>query len=324
MPIKSSFRVEAFNEYSCSRLLLILLVVCSSFVLAPKVSLAQENPPAAAPAPAAAGDANEEPKHAQSSGIIWIIKTSGPIGGIILILSFFLIATIVRLTMELRPQIVEPPEILGAVQRLDRTTRFPGLYTFVQADDSLFSKAVSAGLTEIPHGLHEAREAMDLVGEVETSAMEKKVSILGMLGTLGPMIGLLGTLSGMIKSFAEIGSAGENLKAEKIAEGISGRCCSHSKGCLGDHRHHRLYDIQGPDCQPGFFDVAHFGQNAPSGCSRDQDQSTCSTTPTTGATVNALMPAGMTRQNLSLAVLNICKQKTVTHLSRLLLNRFQR
>jgi biopolymer transport protein ExbB len=91
----------------------------------------------------------------------------------------------------------------------------------VQADESLFSKALASGLTEIPHGLHEAREAMDRVAEVETSLMEKKVAILGMLGTLGPMIGLLGTLSGMIKAFGEISSGGTTLKAEAVAGAIS-------------------------------------------------------------------------------------------------------
>ena len=51
--------------------------------------------------------------------------------------------------------------------------------------------------------------------------MERGISNLAVLGTLGPMIGLLGTLKGMISSFAAIAISGTSLEAAKIAEGIS-------------------------------------------------------------------------------------------------------
>ena len=55
------------------------------------------------------------------------------------------------------------------------------------------------GITELPNGLSEAREAMERVGEMLQTDMERKISIMAVLGTVGPMIGLLGTLSGMIE-----------------------------------------------------------------------------------------------------------------------------
>ena len=71
-------------------------------------------------------------------------------------------------------------------------------------DDSFFSRLLTTGITELPNGLAEAREAMERVGEAITAEMEKKISMLAVLGTLGPMIGLLGTLKGMIASFSVI------------------------------------------------------------------------------------------------------------------------
>jgi len=80
---------------------------------------------------------------------------------------------------------------------------------------------LSTGISELPNGLAEAREAMDRVGEAITAEMEKKISMLAVLGTLGPMIGLLGTLKGMIASFGVIARSDVQLKASEVANGIS-------------------------------------------------------------------------------------------------------
>jgi biopolymer transport protein ExbB len=51
--------------------------------------------------------------------------------------------------------------------------------------------------------------------------MEKKISMLAVLGTLGPMIGLLGTLKGMIGAFSVIAMSDVQLKASQVAGAIS-------------------------------------------------------------------------------------------------------
>jgi biopolymer transport protein ExbB len=62
---------------------------------------------------------------------------------------------------------------------------------------------------------------MSGVTEAVTVGMEKKISILAVLGTLGPMIGLLGTLKGMIASFSVIAMSDVQLKTSEVAGGIS-------------------------------------------------------------------------------------------------------
>ena len=74
---------------------------------------------------------------------------------------------------------------------------------------------------ELSAGLDEARDAMERVADVQVVEMEKKISMLAVLGTLGPMIGLLGTLTGMIKSFSVIARSDTQLKASEVAGGIS-------------------------------------------------------------------------------------------------------
>jgi biopolymer transport protein ExbB len=62
---------------------------------------------------------------------------------------------------------------------------------------------------------------MDRTAEVSIVSMEKNISMLAVLGTLGPMIGLLGTLKGMIASFSVIALSDTQLKASEVAGGIS-------------------------------------------------------------------------------------------------------
>ncbi len=151
----------------------------------------------------------------------WIIKTSGLIGAVLLCLSIYFVATTVRMFMELRPEVFTPLEVLDEGEKLLQSRDFTGLYKRFKGDSSFFCTVVSAGIAELPNGLPEARDAMERVGEVNTISLEKKISMLAVLGTLGPMIGLLGTLKGMIGAFSVIAISGTQLKAAEVAGNIS-------------------------------------------------------------------------------------------------------
>jgi len=204
----------------CALFLMVLALWTAGASLAPSVAYAQAEKNVDAAADEEGGDAQSTQKE---NYFIWVIKTSGLIGAVILILSIYFIATVVRLFIDLRPQVVSPPEIVAQCNAFIEQRDFRGLYNFVKADDSFISRTLSAGLSEMPYGLAEAREAMDRVGEAETVDMEKKISMLAVIGTLGPMIGLLGTLKGMIGSFSSIANStsGAGLNASEVAGHIS-------------------------------------------------------------------------------------------------------
>ena len=117
---------------------------------------------------------------------MWFIKTSGFIGLVILILSIYFVATVSRLFLEMRPMIAMPPEVIARCEALLEQRDFKNIFAVVKEDNSFFSTALSTGIAELPNGLAEAREAMERVGESVTAEMEKKISMLAVLGTLGP------------------------------------------------------------------------------------------------------------------------------------------
>lgn len=188
----------------------------------------QLSPPAFAPLRAAAQEPAAEAapdgassKPEEKSRFWWFIKSSGLIGLLILGLSMYFVATTIRLFIELRPAVAAPPEEVSQCETMLSARDYQGMYDCASASNSYFSRLLAVGIAELPAGLGEAREVMDRTAEVETVDMERKISMLAVLGTLGPMIGLVGTLKGMISSFAVIALSDTQLKSSEVAAGIS-------------------------------------------------------------------------------------------------------
>ena len=187
----------------------------------PQRALAQE---ANGTAAATDGGATTEtkPTARYENRLMWVIHCSGFIGAVILLLSMYFVTTVARLFWEMRLEKAVPPDMLAQCEGLLQQRDFKGIYGVVKDSDTFFGRLLAAGITELPNGLAEARDAVERLGDAITAEMEKKISMLAVLGTLGPMIGLLGTLKGMITSFSAIAmSSGVQLDAGLVANGIS-------------------------------------------------------------------------------------------------------
>jgi biopolymer transport protein ExbB len=169
---------------------------------------------------AASGEAEKAPE--SENLFIWVAKISGWIGAVLLALSIYFVAKVVHSFTELRLEVAAPPEILQQCENLLKAKDFMGVYKLVKGDDSFFSTVLTAGLAELPQGLADARDAMERVGDTLIVEMERRISMLAVLGSLGPMIGLLGTLKGMITSFSGLAAGtGTQVQGGKVAAGIS-------------------------------------------------------------------------------------------------------
>lgn len=159
--------------------------------------------------------------HGQENVVIWVLRISGAIGIFIIILSCYFIQLVSRLFIDIRPIVAMPPELMEDLKQKMEKRDYKGVYQGIKDKDCLFSRYASSGLGELSAGLSEARDAMERTAEVQVVEMEKKISMLAVLGSLGPMIGLLGTLKGMIASFMVIARSDAGIKANEVAEAIS-------------------------------------------------------------------------------------------------------
>ncbi len=176
--------------------------------------------PAAAPANPLAQDETTAPQQ-KDSMLMWLIKTSGWIGVIILALSIYFVTVVVQTFLDLWSEEESTKLVLESCDGLLKSRDFAGMYKLVKEEDSFAGKTLTAGLTELQYSLDDARDAVDRVGDAQTVRLEKKISMLAVIGTLGPMIGLLGTLKGMISAFSAIATAGVQLKPAEVAHAIS-------------------------------------------------------------------------------------------------------
>lgn len=168
--------------------------------------------------PAAAPVATATVKAEGSAMMEFLFKS---ITGYVLIAAYlFFVGLMVWLIIDLRAANFMPADFVEHLDEMLRNKQLKEAFELARTEHSPFGKIMAAGMARLNNGLPEARDAAEFMIE---SAKNRKDSLLGymaVLGTLGPLIGLVGTVSGMIDTFAELGS-GTSPNVGKLASGIS-------------------------------------------------------------------------------------------------------
>jgi biopolymer transport protein ExbB len=153
--------------------------------------------------------------------VSWMIQASGPIGLVILAMSFYLIALVVWMSLQYRRSVALPDSLIRELSNLLGQRQFTEAYQRLAADTSFLGRVLAAGVRKLPSGLATAHRAMEITNDDVTMEMEHRTTYLATVGTLGPMIGLVGTVYGMIMSFRVIATQGASPQASDLASGIS-------------------------------------------------------------------------------------------------------
>jgi biopolymer transport protein ExbB len=150
-----------------------------------------------------------------------MIDASGPIGLVILAMSFYLVALVVWMLFQYRRSVALPEPLQRDLGELLSQKQYTEAYSRLANDASFLGKVLAAGVRRLPSGLPMAQRAMELANDDVTMEMEHRTTYLATVGTLGPMIGLVGTVYGMILSFRVIAQEGSSPQASQLAAGIS-------------------------------------------------------------------------------------------------------
>jgi biopolymer transport protein ExbB len=82
------------------------------------------------------------------------------------------------------------------------------------------ARMIEKGLARIGKPLNDINAAIENVGKLEVSKLEKGVAGLATIAGASPMLGFLGTVIGMIKAFYDMSMAGNNIDIALLSSGI--------------------------------------------------------------------------------------------------------
>ena len=185
--------------------------------------VAQEADPAAeGPAAAPAADATADPDAPSENFLIWFVGALGWRYSIaFLLISFTFVAVLVMNLLSARRDSVCPRHLADAFEAHLNEKRFQEAFDLAKADDSMLGQMLAAGMAKLQQGYDKAIEAMGQVGEEENMKIEHRLSWIGLVGSISPMVGLLGTVDGMVASFMVIARSTATPKPSVLAQGVS-------------------------------------------------------------------------------------------------------
>jgi biopolymer transport protein ExbB len=205
-------------------LVFLLAVVPQLPVWLQSLATAEEAADDTLPAPAPAAEAPSEGQTAapEKSVLAWFFESLGWTYTLaFLTISFSFVALLVMNLVSCRREAVMPQALIDGFETLFNEKRFQEAYELAKNDESFLGQVLSAGLAKLSSGYPQAMEAMQEVGEEQAMRMEHRLSYVGLIGTISPMVGLLGTVDGMVRSFSVIANSTTTPKPSELARGIS-------------------------------------------------------------------------------------------------------
>jgi len=87
-------------------------------------------------------------------------------------------------------------------------------------NQSPIARMIEKGLSRIGKPLNDINAAIENVGKLEVSKLEKGVAGLATIAGAAPMLGFLGTVIGMVRAFYDMSMAGNNIDIALLSSGI--------------------------------------------------------------------------------------------------------
>ena len=145
----------------------------------------------------------------ETRSILDTLVDGGIVGLLIGLLSVVAVGFIIEHFLTIRKSTLMPEHVADELEELIHKGKINEAIEYCSdpQDDSLISDVVLAGLRRYQSsefGFAEYKAAVEEAGEDQTGRLYRKTEVLGVIGSIAPMLGLTGTVLGMIKAFNKI------------------------------------------------------------------------------------------------------------------------
>ena len=157
---------------------------------------------------------------ANSINVIELLFKGGWVMGVLAILSIVAIAIFIERFMTLRKSSRDDTNFMERIKDYIHDGKIDSALTLCQSSNYPIARMIEKGITRIGRPLNDVNTAIENVGNLEITRLERGLPILASIAGGAPMIGFLGTVIGMIISFWEMSNAGNNIMVDQLAGGI--------------------------------------------------------------------------------------------------------
>jgi len=167
----------------------------------------------------AAGAADMEPTEITIT-IYELILKGGWIMAILGLLSIIAIYIFIERFFTINKASREDRSFMNNIRDFIKGGKVDAALALCKSNKSPIAQMIEKGLMRIGRPLNDINAAIENVGKLEVSRLEKNVAGLATIAGAAPMLGFLGTVIGMIIAFYDMSMAGNNIDIALLSTGI--------------------------------------------------------------------------------------------------------
>lgn len=145
-------------------------------------------------------------------------------GGVIMIpialMSVIAIYIFVERFMTIQKAGKDDPNFMNNIRDFIHDGRLDSAKALCKNNETPLARMIEKGLTRLGKPLNDINAAIENVGKLEITRLEKNIVALATIAGAAPMLGFLGTVTGMVNAFYNMAKAGNNIDIQLLSSGI--------------------------------------------------------------------------------------------------------
>jgi len=147
------------------------------------------------------------------------------------ILLFLGLVIFIERYLTIRKAAIDESSLMGQVKQHILAGKLDSAIAICRNSNSPLGRMLQKGLLRIGRPIKDIEGAIENIGKLEVSKLEKNISILGIVAGIAPMLGFVGTIAGVINIFFNI-SQTDNISMGLIADGLYQKMITSAAGLM--------------------------------------------------------------------------------------------